>query len=168
MNNAMGMEDKLLEKGEAFFSQGSHELAVQMFLEVLDLNPSRKEAFNNLGCLYFQTGDLEKAEEFFLKAYSLDSDYLNALCNLSEFYKQKGNYPRELFFRKEALEVEQDNPAHWNALALCWLELGNIPEVENAFSRSLAIDDGQQQVRLLLEQLASIKSEASQSSQRVA
>ena len=92
----------------------------------------------------------------FLRAYSVDCDYLNAVCNLSEFYKQGRNHKRELFFRQEALKVESHNPEHWNALALCWLELANLAEVKKAFEHSLALDDSQASVRAYLAELGSL------------
>ncbi|BCA79149.1 tetratricopeptide repeat protein [Desulfuromonas sp. AOP6] len=160
MTNAMSMEDRLLEKGETFFAKGSLDLAVQMFREVLDLNPRRKEAHNNLGCVFFEQGVLDKAEENLLRAYAQDCDYLNAVDNLSELYKQMKNHRRELFFRQEAVKIEQDNPARWNALALCWLELGNAAEVQKAFEKSLSLHGDQPQIRTLLDELVSIGAEA--------
>ncbi|MCP3178442.1 tetratricopeptide repeat protein [Desulfuromonas sp. KJ2020] len=160
MDNAMNMEERLLEKGEFFFAKGSLDLAVQMFREVLDLNPRRKEAHNNLGCVFFQQGVMDKAEESLLRAYAQDCDYLNAAENLAELYKQMKNYRRELFFRQEAVKIEQDNPSRWNALALCWLELGNAAEVQRAFEKSLSLDGGQAQIRDLLAELASMNKEA--------
>jgi Flp pilus assembly protein TadD len=155
--NGESVVDRMLQKGEALFAEGSLDFAGQLFLEVLELEPERKEAHNNLGCIHFHKEDFAKAEGHFLKAYSLDYGYLKVINNLAELYKKTGNHQRELYFRNETANLGPDDAGSWNALALCWLELGDIDEVEAAFRKSLTLDPSQQQVDRLLAELEVIR-----------
>ncbi len=154
--NGESIQDTMVKKGEALFSEGDLEFARQMFLEVIEIDPERADAYNNLGCVHHAKGNLSRAEESFLTAYVLDRDYLSVVNNLADMYRETGNASREVYFRQEAVRLNDTVPAAWNALALCWLELGDIREVAAAFRQSLALDGSQKTIATLLAEVGEV------------
>ncbi len=63
-----------------------YEKAVNDFKETLDLDPTMKEAYNNLGFCYRKLGKLEESLKSYKRALKLDPDFAQALEYLGETY----------------------------------------------------------------------------------
>lgn len=86
--------DKLILKGEEFFSRGQIEDAEKCFTAIINQNPSCKEAFNNLGVIAGNQNRIKNAVEYFRQALRIDPSYPEALSNLadlSQSVKQNSN-----------------------------------------------------------------------------
>ena len=66
--------DLALREGEAAFSQGDMEKAVEYYQRALVLDPSLYEAALFAGDVYYKTADQKKASEWFAKAVSINPD----------------------------------------------------------------------------------------------
>jgi tetratricopeptide (TPR) repeat protein len=76
---------ELLERGTRAQKRKKDEQAEKAFIQVLELEPRVKEAYNNLGTLYAYRGESERAQEMFKKALEIDPLYVLACCNLAVF-----------------------------------------------------------------------------------
>jgi len=74
-----------LNRAMDVFQSGDVEEAEAMFERVLELDPSVKEAYNNLGSIYARRGDSERAKDMFRKAVEIDPLYVIPVCNLAHF-----------------------------------------------------------------------------------
>ena len=92
-----------------YLAQGSIPQAKQVFEFILQENPKRPVALNNLGFLYVSLQELKKGEELYDKAIALDPDYVQALLNkiaIRLYYKDE-KAARELL--KRVLKIEPEN-----------------------------------------------------------
>jgi len=73
----------LLTRGAQNLEQGNFKQAERLFRRVLELDPSVKEAYNNLGAVYGRQGDDARAKDMCRAALEIDPLYLHARCNLA-------------------------------------------------------------------------------------
>ena len=66
--------NKLMEEGEALFTQGKPDEALKKYQEALELDPKLYHAALFSGDLYLQKKDYAKAETWYQKAISIDPD----------------------------------------------------------------------------------------------
>lgn len=66
--------DLALREGEAAFSQGDMEKAIEYYQRALALDPSLYEAALFAGDVYYKTADQKKASEWFAKAVGINPD----------------------------------------------------------------------------------------------
>ena len=81
------------EEGYKLQSQGNLEGALSFYLKAIQIDPSFKEAYNDLGIVYEGLGDLDRAEAMYLKALEIDPHYSAPYANLGFLY-EKGDYWR--------------------------------------------------------------------------
>lgn len=74
---------KLLTEGAQSLEYGDFERAEQSFRRVLELDPTAKEAYHNLGVLYGRQGDEARAVEMCQAALEIDPMYVHPRCNLA-------------------------------------------------------------------------------------
>jgi tetratricopeptide (TPR) repeat protein len=73
----------LYNQGVHAFQQGELEQAERLLQRVLELDPSVKEAYHNLGALYGQRGDMDRARELCESALKVDPLYVYPRCSLA-------------------------------------------------------------------------------------
>jgi len=74
---------QLLTEGAQSLELGKFKRAEQSFRRVLELDPTVKEAYHNLGVLYGRQGDDARAKEMCEAALEIDPLYVHARCNLA-------------------------------------------------------------------------------------
>jgi Flp pilus assembly protein TadD len=74
----------LNDLGEALYSQGKIEAAMEQFQKSLEADPHYLPAMNNLGVVFFHRGERDKAVDWFQRALTLAPGYPEALENLSQ------------------------------------------------------------------------------------
>jgi tetratricopeptide (TPR) repeat protein len=75
----------LVRRGILASSRGSAEQAEDLFERALELDPSAKEAYNNLGAIYAHRGEHERARKMFRQAIAIDPLYVFPRCNLAAY-----------------------------------------------------------------------------------
>ncbi len=81
--------EKLLSKGEDLFSQGQIEQAEKCFVEIIENNPTCKEAYNDLGVIAHNRNELNRAKTYFQQALRIDPGYQEAINNLADIGRDK-------------------------------------------------------------------------------
>ncbi len=74
---------ELLNRGTLALEEGDLEQAEPLFRRVLELDPTVKEAYNNLGALYGRQGETARAMEMCEAALEIDPLYVHPRCNLA-------------------------------------------------------------------------------------
>ena len=73
----------LLNQGTEALEQGREKRAEQLLRRALELDPSVKEAYNNLAVIYSRRGDVAQAKEMSQAALEIDPLYVIPRCNLA-------------------------------------------------------------------------------------
>ena len=68
----VGPEDELLQRGLALYQRGEYQQSVDVWQQVLAINPQSARAFNNIGTGQMKLGQYEQAQAMFRKALSLE------------------------------------------------------------------------------------------------
>ncbi len=118
------------------FHLDEKEKAMQIMLEILELDPNNYEALNFVGySLVEQNKDLKRAEEYLLKADSLHpkQGYIND--SLAWLYYMKGDYKSALDYIEKAVSYANTSASED---ATMWEHYGDIAKAmgKNALARS--------------------------------
>ncbi len=157
INYQKGILKSLSFLGVTCINAGNHPLALQYFLEALDLAQSTHNfvevayTYNNLGKLYYNERNPKLYKKYFANALeaakkTTDKDVLAySLRNLAFGYEYEKDYKTALKYRLEALNV-RDTSQHQayliSALSLigsCYSELGDFTNAFLYFNRALKI-----------------------------
>jgi Flp pilus assembly protein TadD/LPS sulfotransferase NodH len=80
-NDGKDTAAQLNEKGEAVFSEGDTNAAIEWFREAHEADPDNAEILNNLGVAYWEIGDSGKAVSCLVKALEQDHNNRDAVIN---------------------------------------------------------------------------------------
>ena len=107
--------DDLNEAGMEALNNQKYGLAIDLFQQVVKLEPKHKYAWNNLGRAYLGTGQWEQAVTAFQKAIAINPYDQYAYNNLGEAYEQQAKYDDAIQQFRKQLEVNPLDPfAHAN------------------------------------------------------
>ncbi|EKE14494.1 MAG: hypothetical protein ACD_12C00475G0001 [uncultured bacterium] len=81
------------------------QLAIQTYMDLLKINPSFVDIYNNLGILYKEQGKIKEAEDYFKKAISKDKNNVQAYNNLGALYQDKGKSEEAIKNYKKSLSI---------------------------------------------------------------
>tara|TARA_B110000259_G_scaffold135633_1_gene152759 strand:- start:274 stop:1461 length:1188 start_codon:yes stop_codon:yes gene_type:complete len=92
--------------------EGKTDIAVELYNQVLKINPKNSAAHYNLGGIFKKLKENEKAKSYFEKAIEIKPNHANAHYNLGEiFYELKENEKAKSCYEK-AIKI---NPEHIDA-----------------------------------------------------
>ncbi len=115
------------EEALALDEQGDPR-AIEFYLQAVDQNQSRADAFCNLGILMSQREELTKAVDFLTKCLKENPRHFEAHYNLANVYSDKGSYDLAKMHFEIAIEIEPRFPnSHYN-LGLVHISLRNYKE----------------------------------------
>jgi Flp pilus assembly protein TadD len=80
---------------------------------------------------------------------------VEVLLTLGDAHVQAGNYQRAADLFEAALVLRRPTPAHLNALAVSYAQMGDSEKARQYLERSLEIDPEQEEAKTLLEKLQS-------------
>jgi tetratricopeptide (TPR) repeat protein len=102
-------ESTYLHRGDAFYSDGKTDKAVEEYKKALEINPSFSPACFCLGIIYFEQKDYKNAISNFSNAIKYNDKHIDSYIWLGKSYKESGNVPeaKEIFNR--ALKIAPDN-----------------------------------------------------------
>jgi serine/threonine protein kinase/tetratricopeptide (TPR) repeat protein len=121
---------------------GEHDLAVQEFQKVLDLEPRNAEALTGIAHSYQNAGRNSEAETAYLKAAAVRPDDWNGYNSLGNFYEVNGRHLEAIARYRRALELTPDNSVLYTNLGAAFLNSGDptlLIESEMAFKKSVSI-----------------------------
>ncbi|MDX1685535.1 MAG: tetratricopeptide repeat protein, partial [Saprospiraceae bacterium] len=122
-----------LIKGNGFFLLNDYKAASQSYRRALDIDPSFRQAKENLVITYNnwaqqlgeQENDVDGAIRVLNRALELDPDNLESLRLAGVAYGVKGDLDRAISFFNRILEIEPDNIGAHRNLGVTHMRLGN-------------------------------------------
>jgi len=117
--------DNLFEQGNKCLENSDIEKALEIFKNIIEIDPNNALAHNNLGLVYKEKGLYYTAMEEFEKSVELMPNYYKAMNNIGSVLYLQGNYEEAVEEFKKALNSKPDfDIAHWN-IALCYEKMGD-------------------------------------------
>lgn len=114
--------------------------AIEAYERVLQLDPTRAEAFINSGTLHYEHGDLAAAAECFLKAVNLQPTDALAQFNLGSVLDESGRLEDARHHLRQAVSLNPDySDAHYNLAFVCE-KLGAFDEARRHWRRYVELD----------------------------
>ena len=102
--------DAWLMKGYAFEFGGRDDSAVASYKTTLTLDPTSRQAANNMGAILLRHNSFPAAIEVLGKLVSQDSTYTDAICNLAAAYGNSGNFKESERFYLMAMRRNPNQP----------------------------------------------------------
>ncbi|MEO0248561.1 MAG: tetratricopeptide repeat protein [candidate division WOR-3 bacterium] len=112
-----GKDYELFQKANTMVAQGRYEEAVDLYLEAINLYPSFKEAYNNMGVAYTLLGDTTRAIKAFRDAIRIDSLYIDPFLNMASCYAEMGFGDSAVKYYNQVLKLDPENPSALSAYA---------------------------------------------------
>lgn len=90
---------------------GNYNEALRIYQQIIDLYPTNKVAFYNMGYINMvEMLDFEAAKDYFRQAINLDPSYVEAVYNIGRIYEESGDYDLARNQYKQALELKTNYP----------------------------------------------------------
>ncbi|MGD1994950.1 MAG: tetratricopeptide repeat protein, partial [Anaerolineae bacterium] len=154
---------RALQAGLEAFRREDLDQAERLLLEVVDLEPEAKGAYNNLGALYARRGEHDRAKEMFRAALEIDPLYVYPCCNLVNYLLDEGDVAgamemlRPLADRTRFQPQEMALYAHTEARVLIKQE--ELEAARDTLAMAEEVAPGYEPVQELLQRLESILSD---------
>jgi protein O-GlcNAc transferase len=129
----------IIREGEALFSSGHINDAMNIFQNVLESDPNNTTALNNLGVISCQTGHYARAEDYLNKAISLKPDMPAYHCNLGNVFKAKGEREKAVIQYERAIRLKPDFAQAHNNIGTVLKDLKKYPEAIASLNKAVAI-----------------------------
>jgi protein O-mannosyl-transferase len=113
--------------------------AIELFKQILQLDPDVAEYHNSLGVALFKTGRQQEAIEHLQEALRLKPDYAQAHYNLGTALDQSGQMPKAIKHFEQALQFKPDYFEAHNNLGLALVKVNRIPEAIEHYHQALRI-----------------------------
>jgi tetratricopeptide (TPR) repeat protein len=116
--------------------QGHTEEAVQIFTELLKVDPNNALAYNQIGYFYGWRGDYEKAIENLKKYQFMAPDQANPLDSLGEIQAYSGHYDEAIESLQRALAIKPDFDPAYEHLAVAYEGKGDYPRAIACYEKA--------------------------------
>ncbi len=114
------------------------DAAIEAYLRAIELEPSMRLAYNNLGSCYSRRGDEEKAIEMYRKAIELFPDSVGvAYSNLASHLGDQGNYEEAIEICRKGIDVDPHAGQIRSELGRLLLKTGKPDEAERAYRNAV-------------------------------
>lgn len=123
--------------------------AEKALLTILKFDEKNAAAYNRLGILYAKEQKFDEAIECFEIAQSLD-DNPSSLHNVGLIYLETGAYEKAAMAFEQAIELENDIPARYIALAKARERLGQTKSAVDALESAYELDHSTNTLRQIL------------------
>ena len=129
--------DALRLFGLLAFKLKKYDIAEQLFIKVLKLNPSFALAWDNLAKLYRIQNKLSKSIPAFKNLIKLDPNNFEALVSLGTVYIKLSKYKDGIELYKRALVLNPENARVHLSMGHALKTLGNREECERAYQNAI-------------------------------
>jgi Tfp pilus assembly protein PilF len=121
---------------------GETDLAIQQFEQLLEIDPSAKHAYTNLGLLYMHKENSQSAKQAFLNAIERDKNDAVAYNHLAVIQRQQGMFQQALSNYKNAIDADPEYAnAHLNLGILLDIYLQELPEALEQYKQYQRLTD---------------------------
>jgi tetratricopeptide (TPR) repeat protein len=127
-------------KGDLARAHQDFRRAAEYYRSILRLDPSNGKVYNKLGISELKVGDLGSARSAFAKAAKLNPKEASPLNNLGAVACLEKRYKPATKYLKQALALNETDPAIHANLAEAWLGQGKVDRAMTEYSRAMELD----------------------------
>ena len=121
--------NQLLQTALAQHQQGQVDSAIKQYRHIVAQDATYQDAWHLLGIALCQIEVYDHAEEAILKAIELDDRAPTFYNSAGNLYKAQNDYDKAKSYYQKALEIEPNNPAVLNNLAVGYLAVVPVTQV---------------------------------------
>ena len=131
--------------------QGHTDRAVELYKELLKVDPNYAAAYNYIGYAYGFRGDYDKAVENFQKYQFMAPDQANPFDSLGEIQAYSGHYDEAIASLQKALAIKSDFYHSYANLGVAYAGKGEYARAIECFEKSadLALTNDMKEMELL-------------------
>jgi tetratricopeptide (TPR) repeat protein len=129
-----------LEAALEAHAQGRLDEAIELYQQVLVLDPQNKFAYYNLGLIDQTQGRIDAASEEYQQALAVDPEFAPAMFNLAIVRSEQGNVDGAIGLYRRVIEVNPDDAAAHLNLGLLLLQNGQRSEGEAELAKAVELD----------------------------
>jgi tetratricopeptide (TPR) repeat protein len=132
-------EKQLFETGIDHLKQNRYEAAVQMFTELIELDPDNAEAYKNRGVAHMKLGQYDPAILDFEKTRQMTPDLKGVHSNLGVAWYYKGEYQKAIAHYDMEIALSPDSHYVYFNRAISWAELKEYDKSLDDITKTLAL-----------------------------
>ena len=119
---------------------------IELYKNVLELEPDNVAALNNIGAAYNNAYSYQEALKNLSKAIELKPDYPIALANLANSYNLLNKLDDALNYANKAIEINPNLDWSYSVKANVFTKLGKLDEAEKTFDLAVKINSNSPEV----------------------
>jgi len=108
--------------------KNNFQVAKDLYSQILRLNPTFHEVYNNLGLIFLAEGNNKEAKRFFKKAIQINPNLVNVQYNLGLVLQKMGDNEEAKNCYKKLIKINPDIPEAYNNLGVVNSNLGEFKE----------------------------------------
>ena len=117
------------------------DLSVQHLKKTVEIDPTYKFAWNNLGFVTYRYLDKkEEGMDYMNRALQLDQGYEEAHFNLGYAYKQQGNFEQSIQHFHDAQRINPGKLLYYTEEADAWFQSGNREKAMTVYKKATELD----------------------------
>ena len=133
--------EEIFERAKENLENKNHKHALRLFNQVLNREPSHKQALRNKGLLKVLNSDSEEAEQFLLLATKQQPEDDQLYQLLGTLYHNNGKPQKALAQFKKAIDLNEQNAAALQGAAMILAHIfGDHQRAIKFFTRALNVD----------------------------
>lgn len=135
--------DALRNLANAYLGLNLLDEALQVLMQIVQLNPKVIDAYSRIGAIYLLRKDWGNAIKAFKTVIDLDPNHstaANAYLNLGAVYAELKEYEKAIETIKNAIRIDPNEPAAYYNLGLCYVALERHKEAIKALKQSVHLD----------------------------
>lgn len=119
--------------------RGSKDIAINEFLNAVQLKNDDVSLLISLAMLLEESGDKNHAMEYYDRVSQLEPNNINALSKLADFRESIGDYHSECDYLEKWYEADKRNHLLIKRLAQCYEKLKNKPAAVDCYKKYLQV-----------------------------
>jgi len=125
--------------GDIYQTRNNRELAVNNYLEALNIDPDDASLYYRVAVLHYEMGEMEKAGVYFNKALALKKELPSAYLYLGRIQKKKGALEQALNYFKQAIVYDKSFYSAYVELGDCYVERKEYAPALDMYNHALEL-----------------------------
>ena len=131
----------LLKDGRTCIREYRYVEAIELFTELLDINPGLSQAYNFRGIARRKIGEIDLAIEDYNMALHLNENYVEALNNRGVALDKKGDHDLAISDFTQAIDIDSNNAHTYNNRATAYSNKGEYNLTLEDCTRAIQVDN---------------------------
>jgi protein O-GlcNAc transferase len=129
--------NKAKEIASERYRAGNLQQAAEIYLEVLEIQPSDIDVLNSLGAICYELGNYDMAIALFKTAIQFKPDFASAYSNLGLAFNDKGQLDDATVCYRKALSLDPNFASAYYNLGNTLMDLGSYSEARVAYNKAI-------------------------------